>query len=78
MKMERKNEQIDEKQIKQIIADKYNLDNITLSMELLQVDNLERTIGDIKTLINYENLKISGINTNDVDLYIKYSKLVKE
>lgn len=69
---------LDEKQIKQIIADKYNLDNITLSMELLQVDNLERTIGDIKTLINYENLKISGINTNDVDLYIEYSKLVKE
>ena len=69
---------LDERQIKQIIADRYKLENINLSEEVLQVGNLEKTIADIRALIDYEYFKISGINIDDIDLYLEYSKLVKE
>ena len=69
---------LDEKQIKQIIADKYKLENINLPEEVLQPENLEKTIADINCLINYEYYLKSKINAQDVDLYMEYSKLVKE
>ncbi len=69
---------LDERQIKQIIADRYKLENINLPEEALLVENLEKTVNDINTLINYEYLKTSGINTKDVDLYIEYNKLIEK
>lgn len=67
---------LDEKQMKQLIVDKYNLGQINLTIENLIDDNLEKTIADIKLLIDYENIINSGINVNDVALYSEYSKLV--
>mgnify|MGYP006916022975 CR=1 FL=1 len=69
---------LDEKQIKQIIVDKYNLENINLSTEILQKDNMDKTLNDINSLIDYEYFLISGINLDDVDLYMEYQKLIKE
>ena len=46
--------------------------------EVLQPENLEKTIADINCLINYEYYLQSKINAEDVDLYMEYSKLVKE
>ena len=66
---------LDERQIKQIIADKYNLENISISMEALNPDNIEKTIADVKMLINYEYFKESGLNIEDIDLYMEYTKI---
>ena len=66
---------LDERQIKQIIADKYNLENISISMDSLTSDNIEKTISDINLFINYEYFKETGLNTSDIDLYMEYSKI---
>ena len=66
---------LDERQIKQIIVDKYNLENINITTESLVPDNVEKTIGDIDLLINFEYFKDSGLNTNDIDLYMEYGKI---
>ena len=66
---------LDERQIKQIIADKYNLENISLSLDSLTPDNIEKTIGDINMFINYEYFKETGLNINDINLYMEYSKI---
>lgn len=66
---------LDERQIKQIIADKYNLENISLSMDALTSDNIEKTISDINSFINYEYFKETKLDTLDIDLYMEYSKI---
>lgn len=67
---------LDEKQMKQLIANKYNLENINLTIESLMEDNIDKTINDINMLINYENFISSGINIDDVMLYLDYNKLL--
>ena len=66
---------LDERQIKQIIADKYNLENISISMEALTPDNIGKTIADINMLIDYEYFKESKLDTDDIDLYMEYGKI---
>ena len=69
---------LDERQIKQIIVDKYNLENITISKEILEKDNLDKTLNDINSLIDYEYFKVSGLNVDDINLYMEYQKVVEE
>ena len=69
---------LDEKQMKQLIVDKYNLGNIKLTIDSLVDDNVNRTISDIKSLINYENIVNSGLNLDDVSLYLDYNKLLEK
>ena len=66
---------LDEKQMKELIVNKYNLENVTLTTETLLNDNIDKTISDIKTLINSENIKMSKINIDDVYLYMEYQKM---
>ena len=66
---------LDEKQIKQIIADKYSLENINISMDALTEDNIEKTMKDIKMLIDYEYFMASKLSLSDIDLYIEYNKM---
>lgn len=66
---------LDEKQMKELIINKYNLENITLTTDSLLSDNIDKTISDIKMLMNSENIKMSGINLDDIYLYIEYSKM---
>ena len=69
---------LDEKQMKQLIIDKYNLGNITLTIDQLVIDSFERTMADIENLINYENIIASGINIDDVSLYLEYDKIINK
>ena len=69
---------LDEKQMKQLIVDKYNLGNIKLTIDSLLDDNINRTIDDIKSIISYENIVNSGINLEDVSLYLDYNKLLEK
>lgn len=65
---------LDEKQMKQIIVDKYNLEHINLTIESLEPDNVLKTIGDIKLLIDYEDMVMSKINLDTVKLYFDMNK----
>ena len=67
---------LDEKQMKQLIVDKYNLGHIKLTIDSLLSDNIDKTISDIKSLINYEDVINSGININDISLYLEYNKIL--
>ena len=69
---------LDEKQMKQLIVDKYNLGNIKLTIDSLVDDNVNKTISDIESLINYENIVNAGINLDDVSLYLDYNKLLEK
>lgn len=69
---------LDEKQMKQVIVDKYNLGHIKLTIDSLLSDNIDKTISDINSLINYENVINSGISINDISLYLEYSKLLEK
>ncbi len=66
---------LDDKQMKEIIVDKYNLEGIKLTIEALQKENIERTMNDIKMLMNYEDVVASGINIDDIRLYLDAEKL---
>ena len=66
---------LNERQIKEIIVDKYNLENITITLEMLQKENIEKTISDIEGLLNYEDLISSGIKIDDIKLYLEAEKL---
>ena len=65
---------LDEKQMKQIIVDKYNLEHVNLTIEGLVPDSIEKTMGDIKTLIDYEDMMASKINLDTVKLYFDMNK----
>lgn len=69
---------LNERQIKEIIVNKYNLENITITLEMLQKENVEKTISDIESLINYDNLVTSGINLEDIRLYLDAEKIINE
>ena len=69
---------LDERQIKEIIIDKYNLQNIKISVDYLDKDNIQNTINNIELLINYEYFVESGLNIDDIDLYLEYSKYKNE
>ena len=65
---------LDEKQMKQIIVDKYNLEHVNLTIEGLVPDSIEKTMSDIKTLIDYEDMMASKINLDTVKLYFDMNK----
>ncbi len=67
---------LDEKQMKQLIVDKYNLGRIKLTIDNLLDDNIDRTISDINNLIDYENIINSGLNIDDVAMYLDFKKLL--
>lgn len=67
---------LDEKQMKQLIVDKYNLGHIKLTIDSLLADTVDKTISDIENLINYEDIINSGISIDDISLYLEYDKLV--
>jgi hypothetical protein len=67
---------LDERQMKQIISNKYNLQNISLSIDSLTVDNIDNTISDINKLITYEDLISSNISLEDISLYIEYNNML--
>ena len=69
---------LNERQIKEIIVDKYNLEKITITLEMLQKENVAKTISDIESLINYDNLITSGIDLEDIQLYLEVKKLMDE
>ena len=66
---------LDEKQMKELIVNKCNLENINLTIESLLADNIDKTCNDIKNLINYENIIKSGITIDDITLYLDYKKM---
>ena len=65
---------LDEKEIKYLIINKYNLEDFNLTPEVLDPENLERVIDDIQTLINYENVIISDLDFDDVRFYDELEK----
>lgn len=67
---------LDEKQIKQLIVEKYNLNNIFLTFDNLL--NLEATQKDVNLMLMYDNIMNSGIKLDDIDLYLEYEKIKKE
>ena len=66
---------LDEYQLKQVIADKYVLDGVKLTTEQLEEGNIDKTINDIKILINYENILRSGLKLEDVKMYFDVKDL---
>ena len=66
---------LDEKEIKLLIINKYNLNDFNLKPETLEPDNLEKVIDDIQELINYEYVSISDLDINDVKFYDELEKL---
>ena len=69
---------LDEKQMKQLISDKYNLERVKLTTESLLDENIEKTMNDINQLINYEDIVSSGINVDDIKLYLEYTSLINK
>jgi len=69
---------LDRKEMKQIIVDRFKLDGINLTIEALTNDNIDKTISEIDTLINYEDICKSEIDLDDIELYQEYNKIVGE
>ena len=66
---------LDEKQIKELIVDRYHIDNINISVNDLEVDNVENTIMDINKILIYENILRSSIKLNDIDFMLEVEKM---
>ena len=67
---------LDEKQIKQMIVEKYNLNNISLTQDSLL--NFENTNNDVRLMLAYDNINNSGIKIDDISLYMEYEKIKKD
>ena len=61
--------------MKELISNKYNLENISLSIDSLMEDSVDSTINDIVKLINYENFAKANINLDDIFLYLEYQTI---
>ena len=66
---------LDEYQLKQVIVDKYVLDGVILTIEQLEESSIDKTINDIKILVNYENIIRSGLKLEDIKLYFDVKDL---
>lgn len=66
---------LDEKQMKQLIVDKYNMERITITTDDLLLENLDNTINDIKNIIDNDNINSSGLDIDDINLYLEYKKI---
>ena len=66
---------LDEYQMKQVIVDKYSLDGVKITIEQLENDNIDKTLNDIKILINNEYITRSGIKLDDIKLYFDVKNL---
>ena len=66
---------LDDKQMKEIIVDKFNLEKIKLTTNLLEKESIDKTIGEIETIINYNNLVRANINLEDIKLYLEMEKI---
>ena len=69
---------LDEKQMKELIVNKYNLNHIEIALDNLMEENISTTIGDFERLINYENIISSGIDIENLALYLEYKKLISQ
>ena len=69
---------LEDRDMKQIISDKYKLEGINISADALDGANVEKTIGDIKTLIRYEDIQGSQVDLDDIELYLEYQKLTEK
>ena len=67
---------LDEKQMKQLIVDKYNMERITITTDDLLLENLDNTINDIKNIIFNDNINYSGLDIDDINLYVEYKKII--
>ena len=61
--------------MKELIVNKYQLENITLVIDNLLADNIDNTINDISILYDYENILASNIKIEDINLYLEYEKI---
>ena len=68
---------LDKRDIKEIISDKYKLEGINLPIELLEEDSVEKVLTDINDLIRVEDIKMSGIKLEDIELYMEFEKIDK-
>ena len=66
---------LDEYQLKQVIVDKYVLDGVKLTKEQLEADSIDKTLADIKILINNEYIIRSGLKLEDIKLYFDVKSL---
>ena len=69
---------LEKRDIKEIISDKYKLEGINLPIELLEEDSVEKVLMDINDLIRFEDIKKSGLDLADIELYLEYEKMNKE
>ena len=66
---------LDDKPMKEVISSRYKLEGINLPEESLEESNITNTMNDINELIRYENIKSSGLNLSDIELYLDMDKI---
>lgn len=66
---------LDEKNMQLVIADKYQLDQINLTMDNLKKENMETTTKDVDDLYVYESINESMISVDDIKFYLNVQKL---
>ena len=66
---------LDEKQMKELIVDRYRLDNINITTAALEKENIEVTMDDVRTMLIYENIVRSGIKFEDIEFVLECDKM---
>ena len=66
---------LDEKQMKEVISNKYKLEGININLDDLEEANIEKTMSDINEIIRYENILASGLKIEDIELYLEMDKI---
>ena len=66
---------LDDKPMKEVISSRYKLEGINIPEESLEESTITSTMNDINELIRYENIKTSGLNLSDIELYLDMDKI---
>lgn len=69
---------IDEKDIPEIIADRYRLINISLNKDQINKDDIDKIITKVRNLIIYYDLSKIDLNMDNLSFVLKVHKLMKK
>jgi hypothetical protein len=69
---------VEEPDIRSIISNRYKILNISLEQESLEDDNIESLITDVEKIVDFYNIRKSGLNIEDIEFIQKVKPMINK
>ena len=68
----------EEPEIRSIISNRYKILNIALEKELLEEDTMEGLLADVGKIVDFYNIRKSGLNLEDIEFIEKVKPMINK